>query len=218
MPYKIIISDDHPLFRNALIQAITNNFSNVNLLETSSIIELNNVLLKHGDADLLILDLHMPGVNSFEQLLVINQKYSQLPIIIISADEATSIPSLSKKYGAMGFISKSSTISQINEALVTVLAGNKWFPECSENFLIELDSIDDLITKVSTFTAKQSAVYNLLIEGLLNKEIAYQLNVTEATVKAHLTSIMKKLGVSNRSKVILIANKINVEQFGNNLN
>lgn len=217
MPYKIIISDDHPLFRNALIQTITNNFPDVNLLETSGIMALDNVLLKNGDADLLILDLHMPGVNSFERLLAINQKYSQLPIIMISADEDPSIPSLSEKYGAMGFIPKSSTIPQINEALISVLAGFKWFPENIENLPIKLDTIDSLITKVSSLTAKQSQVYNLVIEGLLNKEIAYRMKITEATVKAHLTAIMQKIGVSNRTKVVLIANKINIKQFNQEL-
>ena len=178
---------------------------------------LDNVLLKHGDADLLILDLHMPGVNSFERLLAINQKYSQLPIIMISADEDPSIPSLSEKYGAMGFIPKSSTIPQINEVLISVLAGFKWFPEDSKNLPIILGTIDSLITKVSSFTPKQSQVYNLVIEGLLNKEIAYRMKITEATVKAHLTAIMQKLGVSNRTKVVLIANKINIKQFNQEL-
>ncbi len=211
--YKIIITDDHPLFRSALTQALTLNFPDANTYEASCIISLEKTLSANKDADLLILDLHIPHAQGFEGLAYLNQKYSQLPIIMISADEAPSIAVSSKRHGAMGFIPKSANFSQISEAIKSVLAGNKWFPNIDEDDLLLSNETDQLIEKVSILTSKQLETFNLLARGLLNKQIAFQMSVTEATVKAHLTSIMKKLRVSNRTEVILIANKINRIQF-----
>jgi len=215
MSNKIIIADDHPLFRRALTEALMLDIPNFKAFEASNIKELDKILKVTKDADLLILDLHMPGVNGFEGLAYINQNYAQLPIIMISADEDPCIASLSKRYGALGFIPKSANISQISEAVNAVLAGNTWFPDINDDDLLLLSETDDLVEKVSSLTARQIEVFSLLAKGLLNKQIAYQMDVTEATVKAHLTSIMKKLEVNNRTGVILIANKININQFSN---
>lgn len=214
MPTNIIIADDHPLFRVALKQTLSLNISDVVTFEASNISELDQILLNTKNIDLLVLDLHMPSVNGFEGLAYITQNYAQIPIVMISADEEPSIAPLSKRYGAMGFIPKSANISQISEAISVVLEGGTWFPDIDEENLL-ISENDNLIEKVSLLTSRQLEVFNLLTKGLLNKQIAFQMNVTEATVKAHLTSIMRKLEVNNRTEVILIANKINIKQFTN---
>jgi len=213
---KIIIADDHPLFRNALVQALKSSMPNASFHEAASITELESVLLDNNDADLLLMDLHMPGANGFVGLSHVVQRYSQLPVIMISANEEFTIAAKAKQYGALGFIPKSATIPEMTEAIKSVLSGDIYFPDAALNF--ELDGnkeVDALISKVAELTPKQLEVFNLLSDGLLNKQIAYEQDVTEATVKAHVTAIMRKLGVNNRTQVILIANKVKVEEsFG----
>ncbi len=211
MPPKIIIADDHPIFRNAMIQTLMSNLPAMVSYEAANLKDLDQILSANIDADLLILDLHMPGINGFEGLAYIAQKHKDLPIIMISADEEPSIASMSMRHGAMGFIPKSSKVQQITDAVNDVLAGNKYFPNIDGT--IDSSETDRLIDKVSKLTGRQLEVFNLLSEGLLNKQIAYKMNVTEATVKAHLTTIMRKLEVNNRTEVVLIANKISINQY-----
>lgn len=179
--------------------------------EAANLKELDQNLNSNIDADLLILDLHMPGINGFEGLAYITQKHADLPIIMISADEDPSIAPKSMRHGAKGFIPKSYKVQQIIDAVNEVLAGNKYFPNIDDT--IDTSETDQLIDKVSKLTGRQLEVFNLLSSGLLNKQIAYKMDVTEATVKAHLTSIMRKLEVNNRTEVVLIANKISVNQY-----
>ena len=184
--------------------------------EAASITELESVLAGHGDADLLLMDLHMPGANGFVGLSHVTQRYSQLPVIMISANEDTAVAAKARHYGALGFIPKSATIPEMTQSIDDVLMGDTCFPANIENVEHESDSeLDGLIRKVAELTPKQLEVFNLLSDGLLNKQIAYEQDVTEATVKAHVTAIMRKLGVNNRTQVILIAGKVNVdESFG----
>ncbi|MCW8879224.1 MAG: response regulator transcription factor [Kangiellaceae bacterium] len=214
---KIIIADDHPLFRSALVQALKTNMPKAEFLEAESITQLETVLAdSNADADLLLMDLHMPGANGFVGLSHVVQRYSQLPIIMISANEDLVIAAKANQYGALGFIPKSASIPQMQAAIENVLMGDTYFPENMESADTEEDGeLENLIHKIAELTPKQLEVFNLLADGLLNKQIAYEQNVTEATVKAHVTAIMRKLGVNNRTQVVLIANKVNVtENYG----
>lgn len=210
---KIVIADDHPIFRNAMIHTLMSNLPKMISYEAADLKELDHILTTNNDAELLILDLHMPGINGFEGLAYITQKHQDLPIIMISADEDTSIAPMSMRYGARGFIAKSSKVQQITDAVNEVLAGNTYFPDIDDT--VDCSETDQLIDKVSKLTGRQLEVFNLLSRGLLNKQIAYKMNVTEATVKAHLTTIMRKLEVHNRTEVVLIANKISINQYAN---
>ena len=212
MSPKIIIADDHPIFRNAMIQTLMSKLPSMIFYEAASLKELDQIL-NANMAELLILDLHMPGINGFEGLAYIAQKHTNLPIIMISAYEEPSIAPMSMRHGARGFIPKSSKIQDIHEAVMAVLSGNQYFPSVDGTVLTS--KTDQLIEKVSKLTGRQLEVFNHLSGGLLNKQIAYKMNVTEATVKAHLTTIMRKLEVNNRTEVILVANKISVNQYVN---
>ena len=212
----IIIADDHPLFRNALKQALTSSMVGSSFIEASSISDLETVLSEHNEADLLLMDLHMPGANGFVGLTHIVQQYPQLPIVMISANESLEIAANARQYGALGFVAKSASIETILTSIELVLAGELSFPAGTQ----EVSNKDpeeqvSLVKKIAELTPKQLEVFNLLADGLLNKQIAYEQNVTEATVKAHVTAIMRKLDVYNRTQVVLIANKVNVnQQFG----
>ena len=213
---KIVIADDHPLFRNALSQALSATMQGVEFLEAASISELEKVLLENDDIDLLLMDLHMPGANGFVGLAHVINNNQQLPIVVISANEELEIIASTKRFGALGFIPKSASVSQIFKAIEMVLSGEMYFPyELDEYSASNENSEDRLIKLIAELTPKQLEVFNLLSEGLLNKQIAYEQNVTEATVKAHVTAIMRKLNVTNRTKIILIANKVKIEDnFG----
>jgi len=181
--------------------------------EASSITELESVLSENSDADLLIMDLHMPGANGFVGLAHVIKNHSQLPVVMISANENIAVAAGAQKYGALGFITKSATIDEITGAIEQVLKGELFFPPGLSDILVNSqDELSVLINKIAELTPKQLEVFNLLADGLLNKQIAYQQQVTEATIKAHVTAIMRKLDVYNRTQVVLIASKVNINE------
>ncbi|TQV87300.1 response regulator transcription factor [Aliikangiella coralliicola] len=182
-------------------------------LQADSVSQLERLLMDCCGADLLLMDLHMPGADGFSGLRNITQCYSQLPVIIISADENLSVMLEAQRNGALGFVSKSASISQISLAIETVLMGELSFPSELERLAqtaqVNSDASKNIVNEqVEQLTPKQFAVFSLLADGLLNKQIGYELNITEATVKAHVTAIMRKLKVNNRTQVVLIANKV----------
>lgn len=210
---KIIIADDHPLFRSALVQALKSSMPDIVFLEAANISELDLVLSKNANADLLLMDLHMPGANGFVGLTHIVKHYSQLPVMMISANENLEIAASAKQYGALGFIPKSASIVEISKAIEKVLMGELCFPTgMIDHHLNDKNELECLINKIAELTPKQLEVFNLLSAGLLNKQIAWEQEVTEATVKAHITAIMRKLNVNNRTQIVLIANKVKVDE------
>lgn len=187
--------------------------SEVSFYEAASISELEVVLSENNDADLLLMDLHMPGANGFVGLAHVVKHYAQLPVIMISANEDLSVAASAEQYGALGFIAKSANISEISQAIEKVLMGELCFPAGLKEYKPKPEGeLEGLIKKIAELTPKQLEVFNLLAFGLLNKQIAYEQNVTEATVKAHVTAIMRKLEVNNRTQIVLIANKVKVDE------
>jgi len=187
--------------------------TDVSFFEAASISELETVLSENNDADLLLMDLHMPGANGFVGLAHVVKHYSQLPVVMISANEDLNVVYKAEQYGALGFIAKSASISEISQAIENVLMGELCFPLGLKDFKpSDENELELLINKIAELTPKQLEVFNLLSEGLLNKQIAYEQDVTEATVKAHVTAIMRKLEVNNRTQIVLIANKVKVDE------
>ncbi|RYU69863.1 response regulator transcription factor [Aliivibrio finisterrensis] len=199
--YTIIIADDHPLFRNALFQSIHMAISGANLIEADSLEGLLTVLQKDSDPDLLLLDLKMPGSNGMSGLIQLRSQYPDLPIVVVSASEEPSIVSQVKSHGAFGFIPKSSDMKSLIAALNQILAGDSYFPAGS---IKNSAACDDLATKIAALTPQQYKVLGMLSDGLLNKQIAYDLEVSEATIKAHMTAIFRKLGVKNRTQAVIL--------------
>lgn len=209
-PEKFVIADDHPLFRAALKQSLENLFEHCQVIETESIDQLTALGEELLPVDLLLLDLTMPGAHGFSGLVFIRGQFPDLPVMVISANEEVCVMQQAIGYGASGFIPKSSTTETIETALRTVLAGEIYLPvNITQEESVENSNLE-IAQRFASLTPHQYRVFNLLREGKLNKQIAYELNVSEATVKAHITPIFRKLNVSNRTQAVLLADRLAV--------
>ena len=213
---KLIVADDHPLFRNALINAISSNFATEATIETDSFETTCQALEQHPDTDLLLLDLHMPGNCGFLGLIQLRKTYPSLPIVVISASEELDVIRRVMAFGASAYVPKSARPADISAALNAVLAGELWVPANLKKQVLEYSSVEaeddlDLAAKIAQLTAQQYKVLYYLTEGWLNKQIAYDLHISEATVKAHITAIFRKLGVTNRTQVVIQAQRLTLE-------
>ena len=202
----IIIADDHPLFRGALKQALGNQ--DITIIEAGDFEAARKATAGHPDADLLMLDLAMPGVSGLTGLMMIRAEYPAIPIAVISAsDDATTIRRV-LELGASAFISKSSGMEEIRSAIAAVRDGNIWAPRDYEAGREGDSEIDQLILRLKTLTPQQTRVLGMIGQGLLNKQIAFELSVSEATVKAHVSAILLKLDVDSRTQAVIQIGKI----------
>lgn len=209
MSTRIIIADDHPLFRNALCQAVKQVVPDADIMECDSIGSLEALLTAESDVDLILLDLRMPGANGFSGLVLTRRQHPDIPVVVISASDDQMIMQRAIEYGASGFIPKASDLSQIADALQTVMNGSLWLPSViSQN---PSNDEHEFAQRLKTLTPQQLRVFMMLTKGLLNKQIAGQVNVSEATVRTHMTAIFRKLGVRNRTQAVLAANYLNVD-------
>lgn len=211
---KLIVADDHPLFRSALINAIGGSFRMRETVETDSFDSTCAALEQHPDADLLLLDLHMPGSYGFFGLIQLRKTWPSLPIVVISASEDVDVIRRCMAFGASAYVPKSARPADIGAALNAVLEGQLWVPAHLASAVLGRaeDSADlDLAARVAQLTPQQYKVLYYLTEGWLNKQIAYDLDISEATVKAHMTAIFRKLGVSNRTQVVIAAQRLQLE-------
>lgn len=206
----ILVADDHPLFRTALSQGIRQQFPSAVIHEAEDFAGLQKMAEAHDEADLLLLDLNIPGVQGFSGLAFMRGHHPSLPVIVISAQDDPEVICRAIDHGAAGFVSKSSPIAQIAEALRAVAAGDIWLPPGVEYKVHASADETAAAAGVGALTPQQFRVLGMLGEGLLNKQIAHELGVSEATVKAHVTAIMKKLGVNNRTQAVLTATRLGV--------
>ncbi|MEC6833344.1 response regulator [Photobacterium toruni] len=204
--YTIVIADDHPLFRNALLQSIHMAFNGANLLEADSHNSLFSLLEKTGDIDLLLLDLKMPGSNGMSGLIQLRLQYPELAIVVISASDEDEVIQQVYSHGAFGFIPKSSDMPVLLSALKQIINGEPYFPITINHCQHQ----QQLATRIATLTPQQYKVLTMLTEGLLNKQIASVLNVSEATIKAHLTAIFRKLEVKSRTQAVILLQQFQI--------
>ncbi|MCQ4312103.1 response regulator transcription factor [Stutzerimonas sp. VN223-3] len=203
--YEILIADDHPLFRSALQQALTLGLGDgVRLSEAASIAELEVLLTRTSDWDLVLLDLNMPGAYGFSGLVLLRGQYPQLPVVMISALEDATVVARSREFGASGFIPKSSSLQTIQEAVRVVLDGDVWWPTNIQDVAHVSPEAKAASEGLASLTPQQFRVLTMVCDGLLNKQIAYELSVSEATIKAHVTAIFRKLGVRTRTQAALL--------------
>ncbi len=203
---KIIIADDHPLFRDALKQGLTNALGELEIISCGSFLELQRSVDRNDDCDLILLDLHMPGTVGFSALHFLGLRCPDIPVAMISANEEPDIIARAVDHGASAFIPKSSDIQTIAEAVQHILNGNVWLPQNVQQQLEEVQSrSEELSEKLDSLTPRQFRVLMMLVDGRKNKEIADEVCVTEATIKAHLTEIFKKLDVNNRTQAAMLA-------------
>lgn len=209
---KVIIADDHPLFRAALKQAVMQAVPGVEVVEADSLTAVQGAAEKHADADLILLDIHMPGAQGFSGLVFLRGQHPSIPVIVVSGSEEIHVMKRAMDYGASGFIPKSAPLETIAEAISHVLQGEEWLPQDISDSMDELPEEDyNFATAIASLTPQQFRVLTMLTEGLLNKQIAYELSVSEATIKAHVTAILRKLGVHSRTQAVIAAQRLGVE-------
>jgi DNA-binding NarL/FixJ family response regulator len=201
---KALIADDHPLFRNALKQALGGVFGE-HLFESADFESTLNTLSENDDIDLIFLDLKMPGKSGLTGLSQIRAEFPNLLIVVVSAEESPRLISKALALGASAFIPKSTPLDMINEAVSEVLDGREWLPN---KLMLSADTGSDeeeaLLTRIEQLTPHQLKVLGLMADGLLNKQIAYELNISESTVKQHASACLKKLNVNNRTQAGVI--------------
>lgn len=206
--HRVIIVDDHPLFRDALRQALSDSLEGCEIAEAGSLDALSELLDDGTDTDLVLLDLAMPGVKGLSGLMYLRAQYPEIPVVLVSATEDPAAIRRCLEFGASGFIPKSLPAETIRTAVKEVLSGGVWTPP--EVDLVEGPDKEtgELVARLATLTPQQVRVLMMLGEGLLNKQIAYKLGVSEATVKAHVSAILQKLGVDSRTQAVIAVNRI----------
>ena len=208
--YQILIADDHPLFRSALQQALALGLGDeVALAEAASIAELEQCLAQQANWDLVLLDLNMPGAYGFSGLVLLRGQYPEVPVVMISASEDPAIIERARAFGASGFIPKSSSLEQIQTAVRCVLEGDLFWPIAAKAPVNAISAETKAAREgLASLTPQQFRVLTMVCDGLLNKQIAYELNVSEATIKAHITGIFRKLGVRTRTQAALLLQQL----------
>lgn len=212
MSQHIIIADDHPLFRAALRQAVSQAVPDADVVEVESIKALQAAVEQKPDADLVLLDLNMPGAHGFSGLVFMRGQYPGLPVVVVSGSEDLQVMRRSIDYGASGFIPKSAPLPEITDAIQAVLEGDIWLPEGIAEKLEQMQAENtDFSDRLASLTPQQFRVLGMLAEGMLNKQIAYDLEVSEATIKAHITAVFRKLGVRNRTQAVIAIQQMELD-------
>ncbi|GAW95673.1 MULTISPECIES: response regulator transcription factor [Colwellia] len=217
---KVIIADDHPLFRTALKHAITECIDDAATLEADNFSELLTAIEENPSLEIVFLDLHMPGNNGFTGLTQLQNHYPDLVVIMVSSDDNDQTMQKAINFGAAAFIPKSADLTTIERAIDTVLAGDIWLPELiekNENQQIALAN-QRLAKQMAQLTPQQYVVLTQVADGQLNKQIAYDLNIKETTVKKHVSAILEKLEVNNRTLAGLAYQKLMLAPVENSTN
>lgn len=204
----IIIADDHPLVREALGQALRQAMNDVEVIGAADLDGARQALDERDSVDLLILDLDMPGMDGFTGLAAVRARHPAVPVAIVSSTREPAVMRRAIEFGAAAFVPKSAALDTIASALQSVLDGEVWLPP-------DIDGSDDTVPddfarRVGELTPQQLRVLQLLSQGKLNKQIAHELSVGEATVKAHVTAILKKLGVRSRTQAVIAARQFSI--------
>jgi DNA-binding NarL/FixJ family response regulator len=204
----LVIADDHPLFRDALRQAVASVVASARIDEAGSFEELTALLDQDSDVDLVLLDLSMPGISGFSGLIYLRAQFPAIPVVIVSASDDGGTIRQSLDFGASGFIPKRFGVDTLRDAITKVLRGDVWVPADTDLSSATDPELVRLRDRLVTLTPQQVRVLMMLSEGLLNKQIAYELGVSEATIKAHVSAILQKLGVESRTQAVIAAAKI----------
>jgi DNA-binding NarL/FixJ family response regulator len=207
--HHLLIADDHPLFRGALREAVNGVFGQAEIAEAGTFEEVSEFLDRGvAEIDLILLDLSMPGVRGFSGLMYLRAQYPSLPIVVVSANDDPAVIRRCMEFGASGFIPKTLGVEALRTAVARVLQGEVWTPPDIDLTRQSDPETASTIARLATLTPQQVRVLMMLSGGLLNKQIAYELGVSEATVKAHVSAILQKLGVESRTQAVIAAGRI----------
>lgn len=212
---QVLIIDDHPLFREALSAAVSLAYPTVRSREVSNVDEAIKVLESDRDFDIALLDLNIPGVNGFEGLLQLRTLHPRLPVLVVSGLENEQIVDEAITYGAAGFLPKSLGREVLATAVNTVMAGDVYMPEglSTASDTTNGAANADIIERLLSLTPQQLRVLFMLREGLLNKQIAYELDVGATTVKKHVSEILRKLHVHSRTQAVIEVSKLDQDEL-----
>ena len=205
---RILIADDHPLVRGALSQAVAGAVPGAEILEAGDLDGVTQTLSGKGEIDLVLLDLAMPGVRGFSGLMYLRAEHPDVPVVVVSANEDRGVIRRCIDFGASGFVPKTTDIEGMRHAIRQVLAGEIWTPPDVDLTAPADKETADLVRRMASLTPQQVRVLMMVSAGLLNKQIAYELSVSEATVKAHVSAILTKLGVESRTQAVITAAKV----------
>jgi DNA-binding NarL/FixJ family response regulator len=208
--YRFLIADDHPLFRGALREAVSGLYSGAEIAEAGTFEDAAKMLDSGSEVDLVLLDLAMPGVRGLSGLMYLRAQYPSVPVVIISGNDDPAVIRRCMDFGASGFIPKTLGVEGMREAIARVLTGGIWTPPDIDLGTAADGETSAMLARLATLTPQQVRVLMMLSEGLLNKQIAYELSVSEATVKAHVSAILQKLGVESRTQAVIAAAKLEV--------
>ncbi len=213
--HHFLIIDDHPLFREAIQIALRVVSQKAEIHEATTIDDAVEMIAgRRRGYDLALLDLSLPGTSGFEGLLLLRTRFPRLPILVISAHDDPRIVREAMSHGISGFVSKAAKKGEIARAATLVLAGGVYVPDWFEKASAPVAFEDgELMTRLSSLTPQQMRVLQMLRQGLLNKQIAHELDVGETTVKAHVSEILRKLGVFSRTQAVIEAAKIDFDRF-----
>ena len=195
--YQLLIADDHPLYRDALATTLTPHFPNADLLQSEDL-ESTLERLAHCEIDLLLLDLNMPGSEGFSGLARIRNDFPAVPVVVVSGSDRHVVIQQAAGLGASGFLSKTARPDEILQCIESVLAGDQWFSEEA----LQAESESALAEKLNQLTPQQLKIFQMIAQGMLNKQIAFELDITEPTVKSHVTAILRKLELRDRKQLI----------------
>ena len=195
---KIILADDHALFREGIAHILKALSDNLNIIETMSADDTIKAVSQHNDADLVLIDLYMPGKDSFDAILELSQRHPTLPIIVLSASDSPDDMQRAIKLGAMGYINKESSSKIMLNAIQLVLAGEIYMPAK----MLKAQNESEL-----QLTERQREVLGLMSQGFSNKLIADKLCISEPTVKMHVSAIFRFFNVTNRTQAALKASE-----------
>ena len=203
----VVIADDHPLFRAALRMGIERVLPGVAVTEADSFAALQTAVAAAPEADLVLLDLRMPGVQSYASLAWLRATHPSVPVVMVSAEEDAATIHRALDFGAAGFIPKSAGLDVLTQALTAVLEGQLWVPPQAAHKAPDNPDAQ-LARQVASLSPQQLKVLMQLASGRLNKQIAYDFEVTEATIKAHVTAILRKLGLHGRTQAAVLAQRL----------
>lgn len=203
----ILVADDHPMFREALKLAIRRAAPGASILEAGQLADAAEIARKADRLDLVLLDLRMPGADGFSGIALMHAERPQTPILVVSSAEASSAAPRARAYGAVGFVSKSAELSQLESVIGRALAGTL---DPVQNAHTDPE-VDDMAQRIATLTPAEIKVLLGVLAGRLNKQIAFDLGITEATVKGHMTAIMRKMKVQNRTQAVLAARALDID-------
>ncbi len=210
--FRVLIADDHPLVVGGLRQAVLAAAPDAKIAVAHDFDSMVAALEASPETDLVLLDLTMPGVRGFSGLLFLRSERPSTPVVVVSGNEDRAVIRHCMEFGAAGYIPKSNSLDTMRVAIAQVLEGGRWTPPDFDPRSQPNRESSAMARRLASLTPLQFRVLLMLSQGLLNLQIAYELSVSEATVKAHVSAILQKLGVESRTQAVILATKIESAQ------